>query len=82
MKPQFFILAGPNGAGKSTYGDEHVPKGTHIFNGDQVYAELLQKYPDYDPEKLKGGVPARMEKERDGAIAQSRDFAFEKQLFE
>lgn len=77
MKPQFFILAGPNGAGKSTYGHEHVPKGTHIFNGDLVYAELLQKYPDYDPEKLKGGVPARLEKERDEAIEQRRDFAFE-----
>lgn len=77
MKPQFFILAGPNGAGKSTYGHEHVPEGTHIFNGDLVYAELLRKYPDYDPEKLKGGVPARMEKERDEAIVQRRDFAFE-----
>lgn len=77
MKPQFFILAGPNGAGKSTYGHEHVPKGTPIFNGDLVYAELLQKYPDYDPEKLKGGVPARLEKERDEAIAQGKDFAFE-----
>ncbi|WP_257668724.1 zeta toxin family protein [Parapedobacter tibetensis] len=77
MKPQFFILAGPNGAGKSTYGHEHVPKGTHIFNGDLVYAELLQKYPDYDPEKLKGGVPARLENERDEAIAQRSDFAFE-----
>lgn len=77
MKPQFFILAGPNGAGKSTYGHEHVPKGTHIFNGDLVYAELLQKYPNYDPEKLKGGVPARLEKERDEAIAQGKDFAFE-----
>ena len=77
MKPQFFILAGPNGAGKSTYGHEHVPKGTYIFNGDLVYAELLQKYPDYDPEKLKGGVPARLEKERDEAIAQRRHFAFE-----
>jgi len=77
MRPQFFILAGPNGAGKSTYGHEHVPKDTIIFNGDLVYAELLQKYPDYDPEKLKGGVPARLEKERDEAIAQRRDFAFE-----
>ena len=77
MKPQFFILAGPNGAGKSTYGHEHVLEGTHIFNGDLVYAELLQRYPDYDPEKLKGGVPSRLEKERDEAIAQRRDFAFE-----
>lgn len=77
MKPQFFILAGPNGAGKSTYGQEHVPPGTHIFDGDLVYAELLQKYPHYDPEKLKGGVPARLEIERDKAIANSKDFAFE-----
>ncbi|WP_028296885.1 zeta toxin family protein [Olivibacter sitiensis] len=77
MKPQFFILAGPNGAGKSTYGHEHIPKGTHIFNGDLVYAELLQKYPDYDPEKLKGGVPTRLENERDEAIVQRSDFAFE-----
>lgn len=81
MKPQFFILAGPNGAGKSTYGREHVPPGTHIFDGDLVYAELLQRYPNYDPEKLKGGVPARLEKERDEAIATSRDFAVESNYF-
>ncbi|QNL49748.1 hypothetical protein H8S90_24070 [Olivibacter sp. SDN3] len=38
---------------------------------------MSQKYPDYDPEKLKGGVPTRLENERDEAIAQRRDFAFE-----
>ena len=77
MKPQFFIFAGPNGAGKSTYGQEFVPKGTYIFNGDLIYAELLDQYPHYDPEKLKGGVPSRLEKERDNAISQNRNFAFE-----
>jgi len=45
--------------------------------GDLVYAELLLKYPNYDPEKLKGGVPARLEKERDEAISHDKDFAFE-----
>jgi len=77
VKPQFFIIAGPNGAGKSTYGHQHVPEGTHLFNGDEVYAELLRKYPDYDPVKLQGGVPYRLEKERGEAIALGRDFAFE-----
>jgi len=51
MNPQFFIIAGPNGAGRSTYARRHVTKGTHIFNGDAVYAELLQMYPGYDPGK-------------------------------
>lgn len=77
MKPQFFILAGPNGAGKSTYGHEHVPRGTHMFNGDLVYAQLIEQYPDYDPEKLKGGVAVQLEKGRDFAISRADHFAFE-----
>ncbi|GAB0157514.1 hypothetical protein CHRYSEOSP005_27920 [Chryseobacterium sp. Alg-005] len=74
---QFFLLAGPNGAGKSTYSIDFVPENVFYFNGDEIYAELLRRYPNYDPEKLKGGVPSRLEKEIDVALSQKKDFAFE-----
>ena len=77
MKPQFYILAGPNGAGKSTHSIDFIPKETFYFNGDEVYAALLLQHPEYDPEKLKGGVPYLLEKKRDEAISELKDFAFE-----
>jgi predicted ABC-type ATPase len=77
MRPELFILAGPNGAGKSTYGHMHVPAGTFLFNGDLVYAELLKRYPNYDPIKLQGGVPAQLDKDKAEAIAQRTNFAVE-----
>lgn len=77
MKPQFFVIAGPNGAGKSTYAHLHLSLGTHIFNGDLVFAELLKRYPNYDPQKLMGGVPMQMEKDVEYAISNNLDFGFE-----
>lgn len=77
MKPQFFIVVGPNGAGKTTYVQEHVPAGTFIFNGDQVYADLIKRHPNYDPESLKGGVPQQMEKDINNALSVSANFGFE-----
>lgn len=77
MKPQLFVLSGANGAGKTTYAREHVIPGTFIFNGDDVYADLLKRYPDYDPEKLWGGVPQQMEKDIASALDSRSHFAFE-----
>ncbi|WP_153391679.1 zeta toxin family protein [Chryseobacterium vaccae] len=76
-RPQFFLLAGPNGAGKSTYSGDFIPENVFYFNGDEIYAELLRRYPNYDPEKLKGGVPSRLEKEIETALSLKKDFAFE-----
>lgn len=77
MKPQFFIVAGPNGAGKTTYMQAHVPEGTFIFNGDRVYADLIKRYPNYDPESLKGAVPQQMEKDINNALSVRANFGFE-----
>jgi predicted ABC-type ATPase len=74
---QFFIIAGPNGAGKTAFGKLFVPSGLIIFNGDSVFADLIKQYPDIDPERLKGGVPVALEKARDEALSQQKDFAFE-----
>jgi len=76
-RPQFFLLAGPNGAGKSTYSGDFIAENVFYFNGDEIYAELLRRYPNYDPEKLKGGVPSRLEKEIETALSLKKDFAFE-----
>jgi predicted ABC-type ATPase len=75
--PRFFIVAGPNGAGKSTLGQAFVPPGVSIFNGDLVFAELCTKHPNIAPERLKGGVAVALERARDQALEQRRDFAFE-----
>lgn len=77
MKPQFYIIGGPNGAGKSTLGHLHVIAGTPIFNGDLIYDALLERYPNYDPEKLRGGVPSQLAKDKAEAISQKKHFAFE-----
>lgn len=77
MKPQFVIIAGPNGAGKSLYGHIYVPAGTEIFNGDLIFAGLVKKYPAYDPQKLAGGVPMQLEKDKDYAIKNRLNFGFE-----
>jgi predicted ABC-type ATPase len=74
---RFFIIAGPNGAGKTAFGSLFVPSNVSIFNGDLIFADLVRKYPHIDPEKLKGGVPSALEKARDQALSEQKDFAFE-----
>jgi|GEM_PF-1078177 len=76
-RPRFFIVAGPNGAGKSTLGHAFVPSGVSIFNGDLVFEELIKLHPNLPPERLKGGVAVALERARDRAIQEGRDFAFE-----
>jgi predicted ABC-type ATPase len=73
----FFIIAGPNGAGKTAFGSLFVPSDVAIFNGDLIFADLVRKYPHIDPEKLKGGVPSALEKARDQALSEQKNFAFE-----
>lgn len=74
---RFFVIAGPNGAGKTTFGKLLIPSNVSIFNGDLILSELVKEYPDIDPEKLKGGVPVALEKARDKALFENKDFAFE-----
>lgn len=75
--PRFFIVAGPNGAGKSTHGQAFIPPGVSVFNGDLVFAELCTQHPDIAPERLKGGVAVALERAKDQALEQRKDFAFE-----
>ena len=75
--PQFFIIAGPNGAGKSTNGHLYISAGTSIFNGDQVFADLVAKFPTIAPDRLQGGVAKKLEDARNEALAAKKDFAFE-----
>jgi predicted ABC-type ATPase len=74
---QFFVIAGPNGAGKTAFGKLFVPSELVIFNGDLVFADLVKQYPNVHPERLKGGVPVALEKARDKALVEQKDFAFE-----
>lgn len=62
--PDFFILAGPNGAGKSTHTRRFIPASISVFNGDLVFADLVNKYPHIEPIRLQGGVAVALEKAR------------------
>ena len=44
-KKEFTIVAGANGVGKSTLKDRFIRPDTEYFNGDIVFAQLLEKYP-------------------------------------
>lgn len=73
----FTLVAGPNGAGKSTLKDVYIRPGTNYFNGDIVFAKLVNKYPHLTLEQLEGGVANELEKAINEAIEKCIDFAFE-----
>jgi predicted ABC-type ATPase len=73
----FTLVAGPNGAGKSTLKDEYIRPGTIYFNGDIVFANFANKYPQLSVEQLEGTVAGTLEKSINEAIEKHIDFAFE-----
>ena len=46
-----------------------IPASISVFNGDLVFAELVNKYPHIEPIRLQGGVAVALEKVRDEALA-------------
>ncbi|WP_436415916.1 hypothetical protein [Petrimonas sp.] len=76
-KKEFTIVAGANGVGKSTLKDRFIRPDTEYFNGDIVFAQLIEKYPHLSREQLEGGVARSLENAVEKAIRNKTDFAFE-----
>ena len=74
-RPEFTIVAGPNGAGKSRLGPYYSK--VNAFDGDKLAMSLRREYPDWKDSWIDGSVITELMKEKDAAIAEHKDFAFE-----
>lgn len=74
-RPEFTIVAGPNGAGKSRLGPYYSK--VNAFDGDKLAMSLRREHPDWKDSWIDGSVITELMKEKDAAIAEHKDFAFE-----
>lgn len=74
-RPQFTVIAGPNGAGKSRLGPFYV--GVKSFDGDKLAMNLRREHPDWPEHWIGGSVASALEKQKNSALEQREDFAFE-----
>lgn len=74
-RPEFIIVAGPNGAGKSRLGPFYSK--VDAFDGDKLALELRKKHPDWKNSWIEGSVITELTIQKDDAIKNHKDFAFE-----
>lgn len=74
-RPELTIIAGPNGAGKSRLCPFYV--GVKSFDGDKLKLDLRREPPDWPDRWLIGTVVSQLEKDKNKALVQHEDFAFE-----
>ena len=74
-RPEFTVVAGPNGAGKSRLCPFYV--STKSFDGDKLALNLRKEHPDWPEHWISGTVASELEKQRNLALEQKKDFAFE-----
>ncbi len=74
-RPEFTVIAGPNGAGKSRLCAYYIH--CKSFDGDLLALNLRKEHPDWEERWIGGTVATTLQREKDEAIAQQRDFAFE-----
>lgn len=74
-RPEFTIIAGPDGAGKSRLCPFYV--STNSFDGDKLMLHLRQEHPDWPDSWVSGTVVSELEKQKNNALEQKKDFAFE-----
>lgn len=74
-RPEFTIIAGPNGAGKSRLCPFYV--STASFDGDKMMLNLRREHPDWPDRWISGTVASELEKQKNEALDQKKDFAFE-----
>ena len=74
-RPEFTVIAGPNGAGKSRL----CPYYIHCksFDGDLLALNLRKEHPEWKERWIGGTVASTLQKQKDEAIANQKDFAFE-----
>lgn len=75
VRPEFTVIAGPNGAGKSRL----CPYYIHCksFDGDLLALNLRKEHPDWEERWISGTVISELQKQKESAITQRKDFAFE-----
>ena len=72
-RPEFTVVAGANGAGKSRLSPYYVH--CKPFDGDLLVFNLRKKHPI--EHRISGTVASELQKQKDEAISQHKDFAFE-----
>ena len=74
-RPEFTIIAGPNGASKSRLGIFY--SNVKAFDGDKLAMQLRQEHPDWVDRWIDGTVISTLMKEKETAIIQKANYAFE-----
>ena len=74
-RPEFTIIAGPNGASKSRLGIFYST--VKAFDGDLLAMSLRNEHPDWIERWIDGTVISTLMKEKEEAISQNKNFAFE-----
>ena len=74
-RPEFTVIAGPNGAGKSRLCPFYV--STKSFDGDKLMLDLRREHPEWPDRWISGTVASLLEKQKNEALEQQKDFAFE-----
>ncbi len=74
-RPEFTVVAGPNGAGKSRLCPFYV--SIKSFDGDKLALNLRKEHPDWPEHWISGTVASELEKQKNQALEQKKDFAFE-----
>ena len=74
-RPEFTIIAGPNGASKSRLGIFY--SNVKAFDGDKLAMQLRQEHPDWIDRWIDGTVISTLMKEKEEAIMQKTNYAFE-----
>lgn len=74
-RPEFTIIAGPNGASKSRLGIFY--SNVKAFDGDELAMQLRQEHSDWVDRWIDGTVISTLMKEKEEAILQMKNYAFE-----
>ena len=74
-RPEFTVIAGPNGAGKSRLCSYYIR--CKSFDGDLLAMTLRKEHPEWEERWIGGTVASTLQKQKDEAIANQKDFAFE-----
>lgn len=74
-RPEFTVVAGANGAGKSRLSPFYL----HCisFDGDLLIQKLRKEHPDWEERWISGTVASELQRQKNDAILQHKDFAFE-----